>query len=237
MYRDDIAEAILDLHHNVTAVLEKESGRQGEYRLRELSLIKGDPDTVVVHKEAGCRFKLDPREAYFSTRESTERERINSKISPGEDILVMFSGVGPYPVCIARKHPDVTVTAIELNPRAHEFCVENVRLNKLEGRVTPIHGDVVTVTPSLGRAFDRVMMPLPKGAHLFLDVAVPAVKSGGVLHFYHWAPEEDLWTEAEELLREAAERHGRSVEFINHQKVSLYSPRNYKIRVDALFGA
>jgi len=67
---------------------------------------------------------------------------------------------------------------------------------------------------------------------MFLDVAVSMVKPGGVLHFYHWAPEDDLYSEAERLVVEAAAETGRRGEFVGGVKVSLYSPRVYKVRVD-----
>lgn len=232
-YEKEIASAIKAVHRNVKSVLSKDSGREGEYRLRSLRLTAGDPDTEVIHKESGCRFKLDPRVTYFSNRESTERERIVELVLPGEDILVMFSGVSPLAICIAKRHPQVTVTAIEINPEAHRYAIENVRLNKVTDRVTPILGDVRDVCPSLNKVFDRVLMPLPKGAHMFLDIAVPMVKPGGVLHFYHWAPEDDLYGEAQRLVSEAATEAGRQAEFVGGEKVALYSPRVYKVRVDA----
>lgn len=231
-YEKEIAVAIQAVHKNIKSVLSKDSGREGEYRLRSLRLIAGHPETEVIHKESGCSFKLDPQVTYFSTRESTERERIAEMVRPGEDILVMFSGVSPIAVCIAKRHPDVTVTAIEINPEAHGYAVENVKLNKVTDRVKPILGDVRDVCPSLNTVFDRVLMPLPKGAHMFLDVAVSMVKPVGLLHFYHWAPEDDLYSEAERLVVEAAAEAGRRAEFVGGVKVSLYSPRVYKVRVD-----
>ena len=232
IYEKEIAVAIQAVHKNIKSVLSKDSGREGEYRLRSLRLIAGHPETEVIHKESGCSFKLDPQVTYFSTRESTERERIAEMVRPGEDILVMFSGVSPIAVCIAKRHPDVTVTAIEINPEAHGYAVENVKLNKVTDRVKPILGDVRDVCPSLNTVFDRVLMPLPKGAHMFLDVAVSMVKPVGLLHFYHWAPEDDLYSEAERLVVEAAAEAGRRAEFVGGVKVSLYSPRVYKVRVD-----
>ena len=187
-YDEQIAEAIMTVHGNVKSVLGKESERHGEFRLRDLRLLGGDPNTEVIHKETGCRFKLDPQETYFSTRESTERERVNKLVKEGEDILVMFSGVAPFPICIARAHPSITVTCIELNPIAHKYAVENVILNKVQDRVTPLLGDVREVCPKLGKKFDRVLMPLPK--------------------------------------------LGREAELLGGDRVSLYSPRVYKIRAD-----
>ena len=91
-------------------------------------------------------------------------------------------------------------------------------------------GDVRQVCADM-KPFDRVYMPLPKGAYAFLDVAAPLVRDGGVLGFYHWAPSDDLWSEAESLLTEAFSDH--EVEFINHVKVSQYNPKYWKIRLDA----
>lgn len=231
-FEREIAAAVQAVHKNIKSVLCKDSGREGEYRLRSLRLIAGDPDTEVIHKESGCSFKLDPQVTYFSTRESTERERLAETVRPGEDVLVMFSGVSPIAVCIAKRHPDVTITAIEINPGAHGYAVENVKLNKVADRVTPILGDARDVCLSLNKVFDRVLMPLPKGAHMFLDVAVSMVKPGGVLHFYHWAPEDDLYSEAQRLVVKAATEAGRRAEFVGGVKVSLYSPRVYKVRID-----
>lgn len=227
-----IAAAIMRVHKNVASVLAKESERVGVFRTRELRLVAGDPDTEVLHKESGCIFKLDPRRVYFSPREGAERERIADKVREGESILVMFSGVGPFPIRIAKRHRSVKVTAVELNPHAHNYCVENIHLNKVADRVRALLGDVREVCTKMGDAFDRVLMPLPKGAHMFLDVAVPLLRDGGVLHFYHWAPEPDLFSDTEELVAKAAEGYGR-LEVLERVKVSQYSPSVWKIRIDA----
>jgi tRNA (guanine37-N1)-methyltransferase len=235
-YETQIAEAIMAVHGNVKSVLGKESERQGEYRLRELRLLAGDPNTEVIHKESRCSFKLNPKKTYFSTRESTERERVNNLVQDGEEVLIMFSGVAPFPVCIARAHPTVKITGVEVNPIAHSYAIENLVLNRVQDRVTLLLGDVREVCPSLGKTFDRVLMPLPKGAYEFLDIAVPMVKSEGALHLYHWAPENNLFNEAINLVKDQASKLGREAEFLGGDKVSLYSPRVYKIRADFRLG-
>ena len=232
-HEDAIAEAIKKINKNVSSVLTKESARSGDFRTRELRIIAGDPDTEVLHRESGCLFRLDPQKVYFSPRESRERDRLAAIVGKDEEVLVMFSGVGPLPIRIAKNSGDVRIVAVELNPAAHNYCVENIHLNKVSDRVEPIQGDVREVCPSLGRRFDRVMMPLPRGAYLFLAVAVPILKEGGVLHFYHWAPSEDLFSGAEELLRDAAGNNGMEAQFLDRVRVSQYSPRTWKIRVDA----
>ncbi len=228
-----IAEAIMRVHGNVASVLAKESERTGEYRTRELRLVAGDADTEVVHKEGGCLLKLDPRMVYFSPRESTERERIAKVVKDSEEILVMFSGIGPLPICIAKRHGSVRATAVELNPVAHNYCVENIHLNRVGDRVEAIRGDVDEVCRNLDEEYDRVLMPLPKGAYRFLDIAISLLRDRGVLHFYHWAPETDLFTGSEKLVAQAAEDAGRRAEVVDRVRVSQYSPRCWKVRLDA----
>jgi len=232
-HRKLIAEAIMRVQRNIVSVLAKSSAREGEFRTRELDLIAGDPDTEVLHKESGCVYRLDPRTVYFSPRESMERIRIASAVKDGEEVLVMFSGVGPFPICIAKRHGDVRATAVELNPHAHNYCIENVHLNRVADRIEPLLGDVRVVCKRLDRRYDRILMPLPKGAYKFLDIAVPLLKDGGVLNFYHWAPADDLYGEAESLVSQAFVREGRGVEFVDHVRVSQYSPRYWKVRIDA----
>jgi tRNA (guanine37-N1)-methyltransferase len=230
---NEIAEALMRVNKNVSSVLSKESARIGDYRIRELRLITGDPDTEVLHRESGCVFRLDPRTVYFSPRESRERDRLVETVRDGDEILVMFSGIGPLPIRITKRYPNVNVSAIELNPAAHNYCIENIHLNRVSDRVQAIEGDVREVCPDMGKAFDRVMMPLPRGAYKFLEVAIPLLTDGGVVHLYHWASQEDPFSEAEMLIVKAATEYGRSVEFTDHLKVSQYSPGTWKVRVDA----
>ncbi|UCH57843.1 MAG: class I SAM-dependent methyltransferase family protein [Candidatus Bathyarchaeota archaeon] len=228
-----IAQALMKINKNVKSVLVKESGREGAFRTRELRLVAGAPDTEVLHREAGCLFRLDPKTVYFSPRESSERDRLTAAVNEGEEVLVMFSGVCPLPIRIAKKHKRIRVTAVELNPEAHNYAIENIHLNRVGDRVLALQGDVREICPKLGRLYDRIAMPLPKGAFRFLDVAVPLLKDEGFLHMYHWADENDLFSEAKGHIRGAAEAGGKVAEFVNWVRVSQYSPRTWKVRIDA----
>jgi len=232
-YGQAIGEALMRVQRNVQSVLSKGTERMGEYRVRDMKLLTGDPDTEVLHKESGCVFKVDPARVYFSPRESTEREKVSSKVAPGERVLVMFSGIGPFAICIAKRQPTAYCVAVELNPDGHAYCLENIRLNKVGDRVRAVLGDVREECATLGERFDRVLMPLPKGAYEFLDVAIPMVKSGGVLHFYHWAPRNDPFSDGEHILVSAAREFSRSVDILERVCVSQYSPSAWKIRIDA----
>jgi len=137
------AKEIMKRHKNVKSVLQKLSERKDTYRLYPCKLLLGDKNTEVVHKEHGYLIKVDPQKVYFSPRESTERQRIVDLVKGGEKILVMFSGVCPFPISIAKKQKLVgKIYAIDINPNAHKYALENIKLNKLEDKIVPILGDV-----------------------------------------------------------------------------------------------
>ncbi len=229
-----IAESIMKIHKNVKTVLRKLSERKTKYRIREYELLAGEEDTEVVHKEHGVKLKLDPRKVYFSPREATERLRVARQVKPGEVVMVMFAGVGPYAFMIAKIQPLVEkIIAIELNPYAYKYMVENVKLNKVEDKVVPVLGDVKVVAKRWYGQCDRVVMPLPKGAYRFLDEAFQCLKErGGVIHFYFWAREEDLFSDAIEHVWGYAWKYRRLIKVLDKRKVLPYAPGVYKVCID-----
>lgn len=229
-----IGNALMEVHKSVKTVLRELSERKGPFRVKDYEIIAGEPKTETIHREYGCRYALDLKEVYFSPREATERGRILKQVKDGENVMVFFAGVGPYAIILA-KHRDVKVTAIELNPKAVKYMRKNVRMNKVSDRVDVVEGDVRSVAVNYYGQYDRVLMPLPKGAHEYISDAIRCLKRRGVIHFYHWAPESDLFSEAEDILRRAAEKYGRRMRIMDERKVLPYAPGVYKICVDAEF--
>ncbi|GAB6135354.1 tRNA (guanine(37)-N1)-methyltransferase Trm5b [Thermococcus prieurii] len=226
-YGRTIGEAILRVHRHIRAVFAKGSKVEGEYRIRELIHLAGEKRTETLHRENGIRLKLDVAKVYFSPRLATERMRIFRKAKPGEVVFDMFAGVGPYSIILARKAR--LVFACDLNPWAIRYLEENIGLNKAYN-VVPILGDVRKVAGKL-RA-DRVIMNLPKFADRFLREAMLSVRSGGVVHYYGFGPEEDLYSEHEARIKAAAWELGFSVEFLEQRKVRPYAPRQFNIAID-----
>ena len=228
----EIANQILARHKNVKSVLKKISERKGAYRKREYKLLAGDLNTEVIHKEHGCRLKLDPQKVYFSPREVTERLRIASQVKPKETIMLMFVGIGVYAIMIAKKQPKVgKIISVEINPIAYEYMKENIRLNKVTEKVIPILGDVRLKCKKWYGKCDRVIMPLPHDAWKFLDIAFKCIKSHGYIHMYIIDKEKNIQDKVRSIIGKFNKRIERNTKY-KIQKILPYSPKTYKYRVD-----
>lgn len=226
----EVAREIMRRHPHVKSVLRKAGSREGAYRTRPLEVIAGSHETEVIHKEHGYKLKLDPKLVYFSPREATERQIVSELCRDGELILLMFAGVGPYAIALA-KRKDVQVVGIEINPVAARYFQENVRLNRLGSRVFPVEGDVSQVVPAMSGRFDRVIMPLPLGAYHYVRYALTSLAGRGIIHFYYWGGEDAL-REAEALFRREALSLGLEVKLLGYRVISSYAPRINKLRID-----
>jgi len=228
----EVARAIMKLHPHVKTVLRKVGDRSGEYRLREMKTIVGN-DTKTEVKEHGCTFRLDVKDVYFSPRESTERQRIASMVRPRETVMVMFSGISPYAITIVKKQPNVEkVYAVEINPAAHKYAVENIRINKVGGKVVPIEGDVTEQCMKYYGMCDRVIMPLPKEGHKFLPVALDCLKKKGTVHFYYICLKEDMFENAIDIAKMECKKRGKKMKVIGKRKILPYGPGTFKVCID-----
>lgn len=239
--------AFLQEHKNVNVVLAKKGEVEGEFRVRDYEIIASRPEardftdipalmrprklTETVHHENGCRFKVDPTEAYFSVRLSTERARIANLVKKGEKVLVMFAGAGPYPIVIAKMAEPDLVVGVELNPHAVLFFEDNVALNKMEGRVRALEGDVRDIVPKLKEEFDRVVMPLPKESDTFLYLATKRIRKGGVIHLYRIMYENDLDKFLQELKRNLTRVRIETI------KAGEYAPGSFRYCFDIYLDA
>ncbi|WP_042683580.1 class I SAM-dependent methyltransferase [Candidatus Nitrosotenuis chungbukensis] len=179
-----IGEALLENVHPARSVFYQATPVEGDFRTRNLEILAGEDNTETEYREYGCRFKVDVEKAFFSPRLSTERDRIAQMIQDGETMINMFGGIGMFSI-IAAKKKKCTVYNIDLNPYAAKLCEENIRLNKLAGRVISIHGDAAQVVKEqLQDKGDRTLMLLPERSDEFLDSAISATKSGGTIHYY-----------------------------------------------------
>jgi tRNA (guanine37-N1)-methyltransferase len=226
-----IAKTLLNMHKNITVVTKKSGSHKGIFRLQKLKILAGEKRKETVHKENNVRLKLNLEKTYFSPRMAAERKRIAQQVKKGERILVMFSGCAPYPLVIAKNSRAKEVYGVEINPVAHRYGLENVKLNKI-ANVNLLLGDVKKIVPKLKKKFDRVVMPLPKSGANYLNLAITAVKVGGIVHFYDFLNEKDVPTKAIKKIGAICKRLKKKYKIMKWVKCGQLAPRAYRVCVD-----
>ena len=125
-----IGEGVMRVNTSIKVVLKKSGIHHGEFRTQDLIHIAGENRKETIYIENGCRIKINPETVYFSSKLSTEREKLLVDLDD-KKVLVMFSGSGPYPVVALRKNPNLNLMhAVEINPEGHKYALENLDLNK-----------------------------------------------------------------------------------------------------------
>jgi tRNA (guanine37-N1)-methyltransferase len=227
-----IGEALLDDVKIVRSVFYQASAVSGDFRTRDLEILAGEDNTETEYKEFGCRFTVDVKNAFFSPRLSTERERIANLIQNGEVVTNMFAGIGMFSIMAAKKKK-CTVYSLDINPVASKLCETNIGLNKLAGNVISINGDASEIIKEqLMNKSDRTLMLLPERSDEFLDSAIDTTKDGGIIHYYSHI-HADKKTEAGKL----SEKHYLKVtpvksEILHSKIVRAVGPRYYQTVVD-----
>ena len=226
----EIANALLQSNPNIETVVKKDSIHDGEFRIQQHKVLAGVDTTITEYHENGCRILMDINEVYFSSRLSTERKRIYEQIREGEEVLVMFSGAAPYCCVFAKNTKAKHVDGVEINPEGHTYGLENIKKNKITN-VNLYCGDVREVVPTLNTIYDRIVMPLPKLAATFLDVALGVAKKGTIIHlygFYH----EDEFDKAKQDALDQAKKVNKEIKILDVIRAGQNSPRTYRICID-----
>ncbi len=222
-----IGEALLKFYPRCKTVLRMRR-ISGPYREPNVEVIAGN-DTETIHKENGCRFKLDATKIMFSPGNLDERKRM-SKLGKDEIVVDMFAGIGYFSIPMAVHSKPKKIVAIEVNPLAYRYLCENVQLNKVGDIVQPVHGDCAIKTP-VGIA-DRAIMGSFEAFH-HLAHGINALKPGGILHYHETTPEKLCFGRPINRIIATAEMLGKSVKIQKSHKVKKYSPGVWHIVIDA----
>ncbi len=207
-------------------VLEKGSV-SGEYRIPYYKKIIGD-GFVTIHKENGILYKIDLSKVMFSAGNISERIRMAHVSSPEEVIIDMFSGIGYFTLPLA-KYGKSRVWALEKNPDSFDILLENIRLNKLLDRVTPINTDCLDFNPEFKA--DRIIMGYFSDDEKFLLKALDMVKDSGIIH-YHNTIHEKSELSFKENIQTILSKKGKKLEPIYYRKIKKYSPGIWHIVFD-----
>ena len=142
------AKKILKENKAVTTVLEKSGKFKGRLRKMETKHLAGEKTKEVLYRENGCVFRFNVDTTYFSPRLSNERNEIARKIKKGENVLVMFAGVAPFSIVIAKNSKCSKVYSNEINREANKYAKLNIEKNNLKNKVELVSGDIKRVIMS-----------------------------------------------------------------------------------------
>ena len=228
----EIAEALLEVGGIRTVAL-REGFVNGRWREPKLRVVAGELGTETIHREHGCAFKFDVARVMFSPGNLHERVRVARLVEPGEVVVDLFAGVGQFTIPIARLAKPSVVHSIEINPTAHRYLCENIRINRVGHLVRPSLGDCERVAPR--GAADRVLMGILHVTHRYLQLALDVLKpSGGVVHYHESVPSRLRFERPVKRLVEAAGE--REVEILGKRVVKRYAPGVDHVVVDARIG-
>lgn len=171
-YRYLIGQVLLDKNPNLRTVVNKVGVIESQFRTFPMEVIAGEADTTAEVKHCGATFRFDFKDVYWNSRLQGEHEHMVETLPRGSIVADMFCGVGPFAVPLGLPNRACTVYANDLNPKSHAALVENVRRNKVGGRVKCYNLDARDFIAQLvaeGVPFQYALMNLPLDAISFLD--------------------------------------------------------------------
>jgi tRNA (guanine37-N1)-methyltransferase len=224
-----VARIVMDTHKSVETVLRKGGPVSGRYRTRKYVFVLGKKNYTARYNENGASFVFDVRKVYFSPRLAYERKRITDLSKDGESVVVMFAGIGPFAIEIAKKNKKSKIIAIELNKMGYKYAIQNIRINKTDN-VTPILGDAAKPPKKYKNFADRIIMPLPMDSYRFLESAFAMAGKRCIVHYYAFVDDEG----DEEIVKvkKFSIRHGRKFKLLGKRIVRPYSARTTEIVLD-----
>jgi tRNA (guanine37-N1)-methyltransferase len=229
-----IAQTILNLHKNIKTVVGKSGKVSGRLRTRKTKFLAGVNTKMTIHRENACIMKLDIDKCYFSPRMASDRLEIAGQVRKNEKVLVMFGGIAPYALVIAKNSSAKEILSVELGRIASKYAEENVRLNKMDN-VKIIQGDVRKVLPKLRKLkikFDRIVMARPQLADTFLHEAFLVAKKGSIINFHDYVDEKEMPRRAFQRIFEAAKKDNVEYKILRWRKIGEIAPYRCRIRVD-----
>lgn len=206
IYKKYYGWRLLKNNQHIKVVLEKTAGFSGILRTQETRWVAGEKRKDTIHRENDCSFYLDVDETYFSPRLSQDRkimvEEVLKTVKKNSKILVMFAGVSPLPIVLAKTLKGSKISAeiisSELNKKACEYGEKNVQMNKVENYVKVFCGDSRKLCDNLSKKkvkFDFIFMLRPNLEETFLDAALKVSRKGTVIYYHGFSEGEEKVSE------------------------------------------
>ncbi len=106
----------------------------------------------------------------------------------------------------------------EINCKNYTKPVEMIRSRNAFGRIE--------------KKFDRILMPLPKGAASFLPLALRAIAPGGTIHLYDFARENEMPQSSFDKIKTACAKEEKKYKILSWSVCGTYAPGKHRICVD-----
>ncbi len=225
------AESILKQNKAIKTVLEKSGKFAGRLRKMKTKHLAGEKTKEVLYKENDCVFRFNIDETYFSPRLSNERKEIASKIKKNQEVLVMFAGVAPYSIVIAKNSKAKIVYSNEINKKANKYAELNIELNKVKNKVKLLPGDIKRLASRIKNKFDVIVMPRPQLRDMFLKEAFKLSKKGTVIYYYDFCKSDEVGSIIEKI-QEEARKSKKKIKILNKKKAGEIAPYKFRIRID-----
>jgi tRNA wybutosine-synthesizing protein 2 len=233
-----IANACLDLLPYIKSVYINLGKVKGEFREPEnIVFLAGENNPIVEHKEHGVMYRFDFTKIMFSKGNLKERKLLAKFVKDGEVIVDMFAGIGYFSLPIAMHSNVKEIYSIELNPLSYDFLVENIKINRLEEKITAINGnskvEVIKLSNS-GVKADRVIMGVFPAPKEFIKEALTVAKDEGTMYHYEGVVDKEEFMELFREFEEIAEAASYSCELKSKRFVKSYGPNLYHVVLDIL---
>ena len=225
------ANEILKKHKNIKTVLEKSGNFKGRLRKMQTKHLAGEKNKEVLYKENNCVFRFNIDTTYFSPRLSNERKEISKLVKRGENVLVMFAGVSPFSIVIAKNSKSKKIVSNEINREANRYSELNLSLNKVKEKVELSKGDIKKFVLRTKEKFDVIVMPRPNLKETFLKEAFFLSKKGTRIFYYGFCKIEDSNLIAEQI-KEEAKKAKKRIKILKVKPAGEIAPYKIRLRVD-----
>ncbi len=231
--KKNFAKKLLKKQKGIRTVLEKKEKIKGRLRKLSTGYIAGENTKEVLYRENGCVFRFNIDKTYFSPRLSNERKEIASGIKKGDMVLVMFAGVAPYSIVIAKLSKAKKVFSNEISREANKYAELNIKLNKVKDKVELLPGDIKRLvrTGKIKERFDVIVMPRPQLKETFLHEAFLLSKSGTRIYYYDFCKTDEVDFAVEKIKKEA-EKNKKKIKILKVKKAGELAPYKIRLRID-----
>jgi len=239
MYRkQEIGNACLRLLPHIKSVFLNAGKIQGIFRTPEnIEFIAGNNNSIVEHQEHGIIYKFDLTKIMFSKGNVNERKYLSSLVKKNEIIVDMFAGIGYFSLPIG-KHSNVKqIYSVEINPLAHAFLVENIKINRLEAKIIPILGDCKEEVKKLsnsGLKADRVIMGVFPAPKQYIKEALSLAKRDGTIYHYEGVVEKQKFMDLFDEFKTIADSEHAECSLLSKRFVKSYGPNLFHVVLDIL---